>query len=489
MRGLLAALLLLLLVFPGQASAHAALVRSFPAQGQSLDHAPPELEVEFNEPVAAEFTPLVVRNTRGERVDQGDAALDPRSRNRATVSLKPLPEGLYTAVYRVASLDGHPIEGTIAFAVGTVVEATETPAPPKTPPAVSIAHGVALLLACLLAGLPLATGGAVRKRWGLALLGALAVTGLVELSLYAVRASGEPWSVPLLAKVLTQTRVGFLWVARLGLVWVTTRKPKSLTIPAAAAVLLTFSLQSHAMATGNALPVITDWLHLLALAPWAGGLLGFALDPRPDLVPRFSKIAAASVLVLILTGIYSASLHLPSAAALTATGYGRALLAKLALLAPVLALAAYHLIKKGHGPFRLTVRGELALMTGIFVAAGFLSTMPPAGVEIALKQGPFSETATADGYPVTLTITPARLGFNQAVTNMEAGANVDLRLTMLSHDMGTQSVDAVETAPGTYLARDVILGMPGEWRVEVVALTKGGREIRTAFQVTIPSPP
>src|SRR3712207_9581471 len=53
-----------------------------------------------------------------------------------------------------------------------------------------------------------------RAAW--VLFGLLVVAGSVELSLYAVRASGEPFSPGLLWQALLETRVGHVWLARLG---------------------------------------------------------------------------------------------------------------------------------------------------------------------------------------------------------------------------------------------------------------------------------
>src|SRR3712207_6784313 len=52
-------------------------------------------------------------------------------------------------------------------------------------------------------------------RWMWVLVGGLTVAGLVELTLYAVRASGETLSFGLLEEALLDTRVGQLWTLRL----------------------------------------------------------------------------------------------------------------------------------------------------------------------------------------------------------------------------------------------------------------------------------
>lgn len=108
-------LVLLLLLLPASASAHATLVSSHPRSGTRLPEAPPALELRFSEAVEAEFTPLTVQDISGVRVDAGDARVHAEDRTLVTVSLKPLPPGVYTALYRVTSADAHPIQGTVVL--------------------------------------------------------------------------------------------------------------------------------------------------------------------------------------------------------------------------------------------------------------------------------------------------------------------------------------------------------------------------------------
>lgn len=51
---------------------------------------------------------------------------------------------------------------------------------------------------------------------------------------------------------------------------------------------------------------------------------------------------------------------------------------KMGLLALLLAAGAVNLISRGRGPFGRVVRFELALAVCVFMATGFLTTLPPA---------------------------------------------------------------------------------------------------------------
>jgi copper transport protein len=238
-----------------------------------------------------------------------------------------------------------------------------------------------------------------------ALFGVLALAGLLETSLYAVKASGEPWSPSLLWQAFSETRVGSIWLARLVFAFVAalsvsfaSRSDGSSYWWAATALacvpLLTLTQLSHAAAEGRPLPFVADWAHVAAAAAWMGGVLSFPMlllgplkkasaQTRAELlrrsVPRFSRMATLAVVVLVVTGSYAGLQHVPSPESLGATPYGRALILKLFLVFVMLVIGAMNLIDRGRNEsFGHLVGFELALAAGVFVATGFLTTLPPA---------------------------------------------------------------------------------------------------------------
>jgi copper transport protein len=287
-----------------------------------------------------------------------------------------------------------------------------------------IAHGATQGVAAFLAGLvvftalvwlPVSraenaegdTAAGLFCRWTWLMAGLLVVTGLVELPVYALRASGESLSPGLLAEALYDTRTGQLWAVRVFLgffaaaaaTYAVRRRSLAYWWGAAciaAVMLVTLTRQSHAAAEGGLLPLAADWLHVVAASVWMGGLLGFPIllirpplampvDARAKLlggtVRRFSKVATAAVITLLITGSYAILLHVPSLSALTGTAYGNALIVKLGLLLLLLAAGAVNLVSRGRGPFGRVVRLELVLAICVFVATGFLSTLPPSDAE------------------------------------------------------------------------------------------------------------
>ncbi len=99
------------------ALAHARLVQEEPADGAALAESPDRVELRFSEPVDAEFSPLEVYNSEGERVDEDNARINPADARVLIVDLEELSEGSYTVEWRVTSIDGHVVEGRYEFAV------------------------------------------------------------------------------------------------------------------------------------------------------------------------------------------------------------------------------------------------------------------------------------------------------------------------------------------------------------------------------------
>lgn len=108
-----------LLALAGPASAHAVLVETDPVADAVLETSPGRVVARFNEAVEVAFGALRVYDTDGERVDAGSSFHpdgDPKS--VATMLEEGLPDGTYTATYRVVSADGHPVEAAFVFHVG-----------------------------------------------------------------------------------------------------------------------------------------------------------------------------------------------------------------------------------------------------------------------------------------------------------------------------------------------------------------------------------
>jgi copper transport protein len=115
----LAAALLLALLAPANALAHAQLEGTVPLRGAVVKHEPPAVIFRFDEPVEGNFGAVRVYDANGSRVDEGDAFHPNGEGSRLGVHLKPgLPDGSYTATYRVISADGHIVSSGFVFSIG-----------------------------------------------------------------------------------------------------------------------------------------------------------------------------------------------------------------------------------------------------------------------------------------------------------------------------------------------------------------------------------
>src|SRR6201996_3801045 len=113
------AVLVLALLLPAAASAHARLEGTSPPQGAVVKAEPAAVIFEFDEPVEGNFGAVRVYDAAGERVDEGDAFHPDGEGPRVGVHLKPgLPGGSYTAPYRVVSADGHIVSSGYVFSIG-----------------------------------------------------------------------------------------------------------------------------------------------------------------------------------------------------------------------------------------------------------------------------------------------------------------------------------------------------------------------------------
>ncbi|MDP3766983.1 MAG: CopD family protein, partial [Dehalococcoidia bacterium] len=178
--------------------------------------------------------------------------------------------------------------------------------------------------------------------------------------------------------ILFDTRSGQLWLARVGLSialalsvlpmmrsdeFRRSRQASLLVWPlfvGALGLLMTYSLASHAAAQGGAFwGVASDFGHFLATAAWLGALPQLALlfwwtqrrldEPQrllywANALDRFSWLAVVGVALLIATGVFNGFVQLPRLPALWDTTYGRVLIAKLALILPLLGVAGLNAV-------------------------------------------------------------------------------------------------------------------------------------------------
>ena len=108
-----------LAVVPALAPAHSLLVRSQPAQRATVTRPPERVQMWFSERLEPAYASASVWNEAGKQVDGGDAKVDASDPSLLSVSTPNLGPGRYTVRYRVLSVDGHVVESSYTFTVGT----------------------------------------------------------------------------------------------------------------------------------------------------------------------------------------------------------------------------------------------------------------------------------------------------------------------------------------------------------------------------------
>jgi copper transport protein len=111
--------LALALLAPASALAHAQLVGTSPATGSIVKTQPKEVIFKYNQPVGGTVGAVRVYNAQGDQVDNLDVSHPGGHESWMGVGLKPnLPDGTYTATYRVISADTHIVYGGLVFSIG-----------------------------------------------------------------------------------------------------------------------------------------------------------------------------------------------------------------------------------------------------------------------------------------------------------------------------------------------------------------------------------
>ncbi|MFI1505239.1 copper resistance CopC/CopD family protein [Streptomyces sp. NPDC020597] len=416
---LLGAVLVLLGLGGGPASAHAALRGADPVDGSVVKTSPGSITLTFTESVGLLDDSFRVFDPDNKRVKTGAAGHADGRADTARVTLpRKLGTGTFTVAWRVVSADSHPIAGAFTFSVGK--PSAIPPALPSTSvedPATSGLFNIGRYVAYVAAALLIGTGVFVAvcgppdvrplRRLLVAGWWALAGSTVWLLLLRAPYETGagpaQALDLPGLSRTLG-TRPGLALVARLVLLAaVAALLLRQRTLPQgqrpsraslvtggalAVALTLTWAAAEHASA-GIQVPaaMTSSVLHLLAMAAWLGGLTALLTLLHRASVPsyvvtRFSRTAGLSVVVLVVTGVYQSWRGLGSASALTDTTYGRVLLAKLAAVTLLLMAGAWsrRTVRDATTPRKTTAPKTARTSTGPKTAGAVSAATTPGNV-------------------------------------------------------------------------------------------------------------
>jgi copper transport protein len=535
------------LAVPATAWAHAVLLRTTPTASVTLNRPPQLVRLTYSEPVEPRFAVVSVTDAAGRQVTAGSPARAPNRPDELITYLGRTTRGWYLVYWRVISADGHPVRGAFTFAVGpnpgpapefAVPSISETAATTQLLVArwvvfLSMMSAIGLFVLRALTARPLVRvlRGTTHTALDVALWVSLAVA-LVTTPIYVVLATAQfalrsAFDLGALIPLLHVTSFGrsfldlelvlvlFALAAALCM-WIDKpeRPQRSIAellattgaLLAAGACLLVPGVAGHAAQTSpRGLSLLFDWGHLAAGSIWIGGLIGLLVLWRSTaellrvaalsfVVPRFSRIAFASVMLLIGSGIGSSLQHLPTLSSLWQTSYGKTLVVKIVLLGSAMLLAAVNLSRtkprlqaaSTHPTLaagaavllRRLVSGEVVFVFGALFAAGVLASLAPPSKALAelghvtarVGPGPVSRVVEENGYRLDFTIQPNRAAlpntFGVKITRggkPVRGAGVVARFAMLDMTMGNVAYKLPERAPGTFERSAPALVMVGHW--------------------------
>jgi copper transport protein len=528
---------LLLALSSAPAFAHAALLQTDPADGVVLTSAPPSVSLRFSEPVGTSLGAVRVIDPSGERVDDGKPV---RSDGGRTVTVE-LPgasaQGTYVLAWRVVSEDSHAVSGVSTFSVGRETEPAASVEPGGDGPAkplLTAARGLGYAGLLLLIGattMLLLVWPQGRRHKSVRRLAAVAwavTTGsaLAGLLLQGPTAAGlgpsSAFNAELLSVVLDSqygkahvARLVLLLVAGLGLVALLrsgrTAGRRQLVAAAlvAAPLLLTWPLSGHASA--GELPWLAtpvDALHLLAVGAWTGGLALLTLgllrrgsdDELAESLPRWSRLATAAVVLMVLTGLFAAWREVRGLEPLTATAYGQLLIAKTTAVLLMLAIgnagrrwvrrrytmAVVHAVTatataERPAPTRPQVRqlrrsvvAETCIAVAVVAVTAVLVETPPARTAYAAPLVTIKEIGPDTR--VQIDLDSARVGVNPLHVYLTGpgGKAIDVPevTARLSHpDGGSLTIPLPRESLGHYETYRLAVPYAGTWRLDVMVRT------------------
>ena len=519
---------LLTVLAPAQiASAHAILLTSKPAPSAVLDQSPIEISLFFNEFIDTVFGEIRILDSSGNVIESVKPVRDVANEAIVRAPISTLEEGTYVVVWRVASADSHPVQGSFAFQIGNT--SSDVSAISKYRELER--HGLTSLFNVIrwvtYLGVVLLIGGigllqAVRTdrlspRSTLALMGGwvFAALGTLEgLIAYGPHISGlkiyEAVDLSLLLETLT-TQYGKMQLARLVLLGIIgaliaviqfrgTWWWKFGAWASLVGITLTLSLAGHPVATNPvALSIGLDMLHMLAVSLWVGPLLIIVYDRNMWLATNestsapslrwFSRTAGFAVPVIVVTGVIQAWLILDGFGQILESRYGRTLIVKVCLVVVLIALGAVSRVamqRKQSGSLRQSMGIEVLFGLIILALTSTLVAMPPKGV---LEPAPLSSTIFQGQMIVELSLTSARIGQSEVhmVVARADGTFVQIEAATARMSMPARNIPngpiVLEETGSNHFSGVTEFAYSGEWVIEI--LVKQTASSTTLFKIAV----
>ncbi|MBI5088686.1 MAG: copper resistance protein CopC [Actinobacteria bacterium] len=521
---------------PGRAAAHAGLESSIPAASATLQEAPADIVLDFDEPIEASISTIELFDADARSVEVGDPEPSQGDDSIVVAALPDLDEGIYAVVWRVGSADGHIVDGAFSFRIGTggsgvaddLIDEVRSGA--QAGPSVDRTADVARLLGFV--GLTVVVGAGLfaamsprrltdRRATSVLLIGGwvvLMIGTLASFGLYGAEAVagdlGDAFSPEVWGQV-AETRNGWLLLVRSVLVlaigavtWLGLRRPpvratswwQAGAVGLAIAIILTYPSSGHPSAESpRSLWVLIDGVHLGAAVVWLGGQVLFAAggaawftDDGERTVRRFSAVATVLVPIVVVTGSVQTFRLAGDLDDFTETGWGRTLLVKLSIVVVLLAIAGvsrWLLRNVGLLSLRRTIVAEACVGVVVLAVAASLVSQPPQPID---QGSVFSASLAQAGVLVDVTLTPGRVGPNEVhlVVTPPGGSltpvtDATARMKLPSRSLPASPV-TIEQDGANHYTGAITLPFDGDWTLEIVIEVSPGNSVLMTTTVPIP---
>lgn len=522
----------------GDAAAHATLEASIPAPSSVLEEAPEAIVLDFDESIEPGLSSIEVFDAEALPVEVGDPVQAPSDDTVVQASLPDLDDGVYAVVWRVASADGHVVDGAFSFSIGTGGGSGGGPGGSavddlldrvtggaRASSSVTSAADVVRLVLYLGLVLLLGAGGwtlfaggevpGVRRHlpvvgWVMATVSSVALYGLYGAEAVAGTLA-DAFSPDVWGRI-DATQTGRMILVRIVLLLVLgvllalrSRREATwwsyATLLAGLGALITLPAAGHPSATSpRALYIALDMVHLIAIVGWMGGLALLGIGSGSWLqqertqatVRAFSRTATVLVPVIVVTGVVQTVELAGGFDQITDTDWGRTLLVKLSVVSVLVAIGAvsrWLVHQVGPGSVRRTVIAEAVLGVVVLAATANLVTLPP---EPPPPSKVFNSTLSQAGLIADITVTPGRVGTNEVhvVITPPGGSilpvtSIEARMSLPEEGVPASPVTLVPDGPN-HSTGTITLPFAGEWRLELIVVVTPGNTVLLSTVVPIP---
>ncbi|MDP9211070.1 MAG: CopD family protein, partial [Thermoproteota archaeon] len=318
-----------------------------------------------------------------------------------------------------------------------------------------------------------------------------------------------------------------------------------------------FVSHSSSLQSWSLLGITTDFMHSVAVSIWMGGLMyvsyvffpraasintiisekthQFSSDPKSVtllILSKFSLLATVTIAIIGITGLSLAWLHIRTADELLISDYGRTLIIKLCIAAPVVFIGVYHQfwidrmlnflgIKKTENKkiaetkfspkklesIKLTIKIETLLMMLLLCAASLLTVtvtpdlrghknIPVINSEHSSNntQREFVRTLEVQGVPIDLLIHPFHVGFNNFTIsiigenqNLTETSNIFIEFKKSDLSLGPIIASLKRINATSYSTFGGYLSQSGEWDLKITIQRINSYDLNYRLGVTVNS--